>query len=176
MGVGKLVAGVPIIVKTILAEDNTSNEKVGRSFMPRIHHTLIRLTRTQKAQPPQTITNIELSPSSTVPSLPGPSTRTTQTNSAEPTVRLSLCQRFESSLVPAFFMGSAMVARGEIGLLIAQIAKNGSEHESNGEGLLNDEAFLVCIWAILLCTLVGPISVGFVIRWWGLRVSSGIWR
>ena len=73
-------------------------------------------------------------------------------------------------------MGSAMVARGEIGLLIAQIAKNGSEHESNGEGLLSDEAFLVCIWAILLCTLVGPISVGFVIRWWGPKVSSGIWR
>ncbi len=75
------------------------------------------------------------------------------------------------------FMGIAMVARGEIGLLIAQIARidSGSSSATN-RGLLGEEAFLVCIWAILLCTLIGPVGLGFVIRRWGKAVHQGIWR
>lgn len=87
-----------------------------------------------------------------------------------------------TSLPAAVFMGVAMVSRGEIGLLIAQLARGGTEGSSSaeptsstGSGLLGDEAFLVAIWAILLCTLVGPISVGLVVRRWGSRVTAGIW-
>ena len=69
-------------------------------------------------------------------------------------------------------MGIAMVSRGEIGLLIAQLARG----DSQSPGLLGDEAFLLCIWAILLCTLVGPIGVGAVVKRWGPRVTSGIWQ
>ncbi|PIL36576.1 hypothetical protein GSI_00265 [Ganoderma sinense ZZ0214-1] len=78
-----------------------------------------------------------------------------------------------TSIPASVFMGIAMVSRGEIGLLIAQLARG---TDSNGEkGLLGDEAFLVCIWAILLCTLVGPIGTGIVVRRWGPRVTSGLW-
>ncbi len=83
-----------------------------------------------------------------------------------------------ASIPPAVFMGVAMVSRGEIGLLIAQLARTGGHgeaSESHTSGLLGDEAFLVAIWAILLCTLVGPISVGVVVRRWGPRVTAGIW-
>ncbi|KAI0687338.1 hypothetical protein C8Q76DRAFT_635401 [Earliella scabrosa] len=83
-----------------------------------------------------------------------------------------------ASLPAAAFIGVAMVSRGEIGLLIAQLARTGShsgDGDSGSSGLLGDEAFLVAIWAILLCTLVGPVSVGVVVRRWGPRVTAGIW-
>ncbi|KAI0829234.1 Sodium/hydrogen exchanger [Trametes gibbosa] len=78
------------------------------------------------------------------------------------------------SLPTAVFMGVAMVARGEIGLLIAQLARGDSSSGRN-PGLLSTEPFLLCIWAILLCTLVGPISLGFIVRKWGAGVTAGIW-
>ncbi|OJT10342.1 hypothetical protein TRAPUB_13147 [Trametes pubescens] len=79
-----------------------------------------------------------------------------------------------SSTPAAVFMGVAMVARGEIGLLIAQLAR-GDSSSGGTPGLLGEEPFLLCIWAILLCTLVGPISLGFIVRRWGARVNAGVW-
>ncbi|TBU61207.1 hypothetical protein BD310DRAFT_213478 [Dichomitus squalens] len=78
-----------------------------------------------------------------------------------------------ASIPAATFMGIAMVSRGEIGLLIAQLARGNGSGET--PGLLGDEAFLVCIWAILLCTLVGPIGTGVAVRFWGSRLASGLW-
>jgi hypothetical protein len=70
--------------------------------------------------------------------------------------------------VPAAFLGLAMCARGEIGLLIAQIGYTESQ-------LLQTEGFLVAIWAILLNTLVGPITVGVLVKRFGSRVKAGRW-
>ncbi|EPQ60097.1 Sodium/hydrogen exchanger [Gloeophyllum trabeum ATCC 11539] len=72
-----------------------------------------------------------------------------------------------SLLLPTSLLGLAMVARGEIGLLIAQVAKTA--------GLLEDELFLVCIWATVLCTIFGPVSVGWVCRRWE-KVGAGMGR
>lgn len=85
--------------------------------------------------------------------------------------------RASTSVPAAAFMGAAMVARGEIGLLIAQLARGGSEHAPGGgvPGVLSEEPFLLCIWAILLCTLVGPVALGYCVRRWGPRLNSGIW-
>lgn len=59
-----------------------------------------------------------------------------------------------------------MVARGEIGYLIASIAEtNGifsQQHSSSGGG--SSQIYLVVIWAITLCTFVGPMSVGTLVR------------
>ncbi|KXS97362.1 hypothetical protein AC578_9618 [Pseudocercospora eumusae] len=67
------------------------------------------------------------------------------------------------SLYPAALLGSAMVARGEIGFLISSVAESdgvfGSDEE---EG--SSELFLVVTWAILLCTLLGPIAVGLMVK------------
>ena len=74
-------------------------------------------------------------------------------------------ERLKESLFPAIFMGVAMVTRGEIGLLIAQIGRGSSTSSGDGsEGLLGDEAFLVCIWAIMLCTLCSPIALGYIVN------------
>ncbi|KAF8603725.1 hypothetical protein BDV93DRAFT_606700 [Ceratobasidium sp. AG-I] len=50
------------------------------------------------------------------------------------------------------FVGFALVTRGEIGLLILNLAE--------GEELVSEEAFGVGIWAVVLNTLLGPMGVG----------------
>lgn len=60
------------------------------------------------------------------------------------------------SVYPGLILGSAMVARGEIGYLIASLAQS--------SGLLDAETFLVVVWAISLCTFVGPLATGLLIR------------
>lgn len=69
------------------------------------------------------------------------------------------------SLYPAAMLGSAMVARGEIGFLISSLAESrgvfGSGSESTGG---SSEIFLVATWAVLLCTIIGPISMGVMVK------------
>ena len=64
------------------------------------------------------------------------------------------------SLYPAAILGSAMVSRGEIGFLISSIAEANEVFGAGG----NTEEFLVVTWAILLCTLIGPITVGLLAK------------
>ncbi|EGP92457.1 uncharacterized protein MYCGRDRAFT_30018, partial [Zymoseptoria tritici IPO323] len=69
------------------------------------------------------------------------------------------------SLYPATMLGFAMVARGEIGFLISAIAESkGVFGDVRGEGSGSSELFLVVTWAILLCTLLGPIVVGTMVK------------
>ncbi|KAJ0413424.1 Sodium/hydrogen exchanger family-domain-containing protein [Aspergillus carlsbadensis] len=71
------------------------------------------------------------------------------------------------SLYPASILSLAMVARGEIGYLIASLAES---NQIFGEtvGGTSSETYLVVVWAISLCTLIGPISVGSLVK----RVKS----
>jgi Kef-type K+ transport system membrane component KefB len=63
------------------------------------------------------------------------------------------------SLHPASILGLAMVARGEIGFLISSLAESkGIFGEESGE------IFLVVTWAIVLCTIIGPVGVGLLVR------------
>lgn len=80
----------------------------------------------------------------------------------------SLVSRLEGSLEPGLLLGFAMVARGEIGLLIVQIGYNNTSYVS-------DDGFLTAIWAILLNTILGPIAVGLLVKYRGKRISEGRW-
>lgn len=81
-----------------------------------------------------------------------------------------------SDWAPAALLGMAMVARGEIGLLIIQLGLNDTT-------FLSEEAFLVAIWAIVLNTIVGPLFVGLLLNRleeviandprWGLQKREG---
>lgn len=69
------------------------------------------------------------------------------------------------SLYPAAMLGTAMTARGEIGFLIASIAETtglfaSSSRPSDG----SSEIYLVVTWAIVLCTIIGPLSVGTLVK------------
>ena len=68
-------------------------------------------------------------------------------------------QELVPSLLPvSLLLGSAMVARGEVSLLIANLAKVKSPH------LSPDDLFSITIWVILLCTIAGPVLIGMVVK------------
>ena len=56
----------------------------------------------------------------------------------------------------SLFLGVALMSRGEIGFIVINMANRG--------GLLDQQAFNVAIWAIVLNTLAGPISIGMLMR------------
>ncbi|PSK41824.1 UBX domain-containing protein 2 [Elsinoe australis] len=69
------------------------------------------------------------------------------------------------SLYPSAILGSAMVARGEIGFLISSLAESqgvfaGGQAPQGG----SSDLFLVVTWAILLCTIAGPVVVGLLVK------------
>lgn len=71
------------------------------------------------------------------------------------------------SLYPGLILGCAMVSRGEIGYLISSLAEgqgvfsNGSTNRAeNGDP---SEIFLIVTWAITLCTIAGPVSMGLLV-------------
>ena len=73
------------------------------------------------------------------------------------------------TLYPATILGGAMVARGEIGFLISSLANSQglfSANPSEGSPSQDDSSpiFLVVTWAIVLCTIIGPVTVGFLVR------------
>ncbi|KAL4760373.1 uncharacterized protein BDW70DRAFT_150926 [Aspergillus foveolatus] len=68
----------------------------------------------------------------------------------------------EPSLYPASILSLAMVARGEIGYLIASLAESNGIFGTNSQG--SSETYLVVVWAISLCTLIGPISVRTLVK------------
>lgn len=72
------------------------------------------------------------------------------------------------SLSPAALLGAAMVARGEIGLLIVQIGYNETSY-------VTDAGLHIAVWAILLNTIIGPMVVGLLIKFKGSGIAQGSW-
>ena len=56
-----------------------------------------------------------------------------------------------------------MVARGEIGFLISSVAESNGIYNNDGDDGTS-ELFLVITWAILMCTVLGPVTVGLLVR------------
>jgi Kef-type K+ transport system membrane component KefB len=74
----------------------------------------------------------------------------------------------KSSISPALLLGMAMVARGEIGLLIVEIGYNNTSYVSS-------DGFITAIWAILLNTIIGPVFVGVLIKMKADEIGKGPW-
>jgi hypothetical protein len=70
------------------------------------------------------------------------------------------------SLYPAAVLGTAMTARGEIGFLIASLAETTGVFGSDisTEPSQSSEIYLIATWAIVLCTIIGPLVVGTLVR------------
>ncbi|KIM33576.1 hypothetical protein M408DRAFT_310029 [Serendipita vermifera MAFF 305830] len=66
-------------------------------------------------------------------------------------------------------LGSGMVARGEIGLLIVQLG-----YES-GYGPIPYDLYIICIWALVINTIVGPILVTATLSQWRNTILKGPW-
>ncbi|CAI7564747.1 unnamed protein product [Penicillium pancosmium] len=67
------------------------------------------------------------------------------------------------SLYPPSILALAMVARGEVGYLIASLAQSQGMFSTGSSDEIS-EIYLVIIWAISICTLVGPICVGTLVK------------
>ncbi|GAW26943.1 putative sodium hydrogen exchanger family protein [Rosellinia necatrix] len=62
-------------------------------------------------------------------------------------------------------MGCAMVARGEIGFLISSMAESQGVFRRPDEDASEASAlFLIVTWAIFLCTILGPVCTGLLVR------------
>ncbi|KAH9222827.1 Sodium/hydrogen exchanger family-domain-containing protein [Leptodontidium sp. 2 PMI_412] len=69
------------------------------------------------------------------------------------------------SLYPAAMLGTAMTARGEIGFLIASLAETTGLFSPSGEpSSESSEIYLVVTWAIVLCTVIGPLGIGTLVK------------
>jgi len=68
------------------------------------------------------------------------------------------------SLYPAAMLGTAMTARGEIGFLIASLAETTGLFASSPDDTGSSDIYLVVTWAIVLCTIIGPLSVGSLVK------------
>lgn len=92
-----------------------------------------------------------------------PPTTTTTTNDT-PTPAPAPTQK-PKSLYPPSILGLAMIARGEIGFLIASVAEaRGIFLPPSGGGGGSSELYLVVIWATVVCTVLGPVCVGLLVR------------
>ena len=87
---------------------------------------------------------------------------------SSPTPQLAASGTRSRSLYPASIVGTAMMARGEIGFLIAALAEStgvfASHHVSAAQEENGLEIYLVVVWAVVLCTVIGPLSVGLLVR------------
>jgi hypothetical protein len=136
---------------------------------------LVRLSSIPGKATVNRLSNTKLSPA---PHLWGKSNRATPTSStgATPTQRApspnaannersSLNPPKPFSLHPPLILALAMCARGEIGFLISGVAESRGVFSASGEA--SDEPtdiFLVVTWAIVLCTIIGPLGVGLSVR------------
>lgn len=88
-----------------------------------------------------------------------PQTSTTTPSTTTPKINKPL------SLYPAAMLGTAMTARGEIGFLIASLAETTGLFSPSGEpSSQSSEIYLVVTWAIVLCTVIGPLGIGTLVK------------
>ncbi|TNY19842.1 Sodium/hydrogen exchanger family-domain-containing protein [Rhodotorula diobovata] len=77
---------------------------------------------------------------------------------------------WSEALPAAAFVGLALVARGEIGILVLQLAYSSSSPQPQPQSptaptpVLTKEPYLIGIWAVALCTIAGPVAFGALVR------------
>ena len=83
------------------------------------------------------------------PTSPSPHNHSLQTIS-------SSTKKFNKNFYQALLLGFSMTTRGEIGFLIAAVARTAGI-------LVPQEVYLVVVWGILLCTIIGPVGVRIIV-------------
>ncbi|EDU48222.1 conserved hypothetical protein [Pyrenophora tritici-repentis Pt-1C-BFP] len=96
---------------------------------------------------------------------PGNSTEMSSSNTSNHETRSCPNPPKPFSLHPPLILALAMCARGEIGFLISGVAEsNGIFLSANDASPDSSDIFLVVTWAIVLCTIIGPLGVGLSVR------------
>ncbi|KAL5436574.1 hypothetical protein PMIN06_010809 [Paraphaeosphaeria minitans] len=88
-----------------------------------------------------------------------------QQNTSTQTARHTSPAQKPFSLHPPLILACAMTARGEIGFLISSVAEShGVFSSGQQEPGSSSDMFLIVTWAIVLCTILGPLGVGLSVR------------
>ena len=91
--------------------------------------------------------------------------QTSSTNATTGDRRSSPNAQKPVSLHPPLILALAMCARGEIGFLISGVAESRGVFSADQRAADEPtDIFLVVTWAIVLCTIVGPLGVGLAVR------------
>jgi Kef-type K+ transport system membrane component KefB len=69
----------------------------------------------------------------------------------------------KSLIWTSMILSFAMISRGEIGFLIASLAES-RDVFSREDSRRASELFLLTIWALFICTILGPLGVGLTVR------------
>lgn len=118
-------------------------------------HGLVRQEKKNRNEDRDLTQQSALGKTSTAANLPASATST----SPAPKIKKPL------SLYPAAMLGTAMTARGEIGFLIASLAETtGLFADPSKPTTGSSEIYLVITWAIVLCTIIGPLGVGMLVK------------
>ncbi|KAH6866443.1 Sodium/hydrogen exchanger family-domain-containing protein [Alternaria rosae] len=154
MTFAKLVCGLWLVRFSISPGKKTPSRILSKVRMPLVPHLWGKSGGAPPAQEGVTSTQAGATPSRTRP--------TTSPSSTENEARSSPSPPKPFSLHPPLILAFAMCARGEIGFLISGVAESqGVFGETSGEPT---DIFLVVTWAIVLCTILGPLAVGLSVR------------
>lgn len=89
-------------------------------------------------------------------------------SATDPSASAGNAIRQETVHQTAMIIACAMVARGEIGYLIASLAQSSGTLKMKPKGgvetVQSEDVFLVIIWAVTLCTIGGPVAVGSIVK------------
>lgn len=156
MAFAKLVCGLWLVRFTFGSGKNNASRVLSKLRLPSAPHFWGRRKRT--TVPPQAgVTGSS--------ERPQPTGATTNTNAEQELRRSSPNPTKPLSLHPPLILALAMCARGEIGFLISGVAESNGIFSATGEASAEpSDIFLVVTWAIVLCTIVGPLGVGLSVR------------
>jgi Kef-type K+ transport system membrane component KefB len=146
MTLGKLICGLWLVRLPVLPARDALRKQLTKVKLPPVPHRWGKGDMPDRvpgnAQPEQVSTTQE-APSADSPIPPKP-----------------------LSLYPPLMLALAMTARGEIGFLISAVAESKGVFASTAKGNSGGESdiFLVVTWAIVLCTIIGPLGVGLCVR------------
>lgn len=121
----------------------------------------------EKQTPPrnESVESGSSQPVSSPTTSPSPNTGSSITGSQITTTHSEPAGAKPRSIYPASIVGCAMAARGEIGFLISSIAESkGVFSASTDNSGQSSDIFLIVTWAIVLCTIIGPLAVGLLVR------------
>ena len=84
----------------------------------------------------------------------------------------------KDSWIAGLILGSAMLARGEIGVLILQVSLTTSQANAgsgNAISVMDNETYLIGIWAVAWNTIVGPVAFGQLVKFFGQSIIDSHW-
>ncbi|KAI9151593.1 hypothetical protein HJFPF1_08800 [Paramyrothecium foliicola] len=186
MALGKLICGVWLL-KIPMSNFWPQRPRLPMLRKLRFNHAWGRqakaasATATPRAQEPSTSTELSsVPPTNSVTPEAQPNTQPSAASSPSGP-HTSPPGTNPTSLYPATILGCAMTARGEIGFLISSVAESNGIFASESDQRSSSDIFLVVTWAIVLCTILGPLAVGLLVRRVkkleaGVRTKGGVIR